>query len=121
MTLEKLDTRRDLVPDDEEAPRLGDALTRVVDAGERLASRQLELAVLELRAAIAEVREAAQRALAAGVIAGSAWVFAMVALVAWLEGFWPRSAAIAAVAALQFVFAIALRLRNRKGLRGTAE
>jgi uncharacterized membrane protein YqjE len=100
-----------------EPPTIGDAMTQVVDMGERLVSHHLELAVVELRQTIEKLAQLTQLTLAAALLAGVGWVFAMVALLAWLETLGSRPMAASIVAGLQLALAAALVL-NRKRIVG---
>jgi uncharacterized membrane protein YqjE len=94
---------------DPEPPTIAEAMTHVVDVGERLVSHRLELALVELRKTIENAQQAVQLILGAALLAGAGWIFAMVAALAWLEpALGSRAGAAALVAVLQFALAGAL-------------
>ena len=98
-----------------EPPSIADALTHVVDVGEQLVSHRLELVVVELRKTIEGIQQAAQLMLVALLLAGSGWVFAMLALFTWLfERFGSRALAAAAVGLLQLALAAILVMMRRR-------
>jgi len=83
-------------------PSIAEAVTHVVDVGERLVSHRLELAIVELRKTVENAQRTVQLIALALLLAGSGWIFAMVALFAWLErALQTRAGAAAIVAALQ--------------------
>ena len=87
-------------------PSIAEAVTHVVDAGERLVSHRLELAVVELRQTIESAGRIAGLVLLVALLAGCGWVFAMIALLAWLEPLLGSHAGgAAAVGSLQLVLA----------------
>jgi hypothetical protein len=103
-----------------EPATIADAMSHVVDVGERLVSHRLELALVELRQAIEHAQRTAQVMLGAALFAGCGWVFAMLALFSWLESFSSRPIAAAAVGGLQLALAAGLVL-GRDKLLGTSE
>jgi uncharacterized membrane protein YqjE len=107
----------DRSPRTAESPTIADAVTHVVDVGERLVTHHLELAIVELRQTIEKLAQVTQLTFAALLLAGIGWVFAMIALLAWLETLGSRALAAAIVAGLQLALAAGLLL-NRKRILG---
>ena len=107
---------RTSLPEPDE-PSIAEAVTHVVDAGERLVSHRLELAIVELRQTIESAGRIAGLVLLAALLAGCGWIFAMIALFTWLEPLLgSRTAAAAAVGGLQLVLAaVLIALRRRSG------
>ena len=101
-------------------PTLADAMSHVVDAGERLVSHRLELAVIELRLTIEKLQQTALAGLTASLLAGTGWIFVMLALFWWLESFGSKAVAAAAVGALQLLLALVL-VKNRERLFGGSQ
>jgi hypothetical protein len=98
-------------------PTIGDAMSDVMDAGERLVTHRLELAMIEMRKTLENLQQTATLGAGAALLAGTGWIFAMLALFWWLERFASRPLAAAAVGVLQFVLAVTL-LKSRARLSG---
>jgi hypothetical protein len=103
-------------PPQPDQPSIAEAVTHVVDAGERLVSHRLELAIVELRQTIESAGRIAGLVVLAALLAGCGWIFAMIALFAWLEPLLgSRAGSAAAVGGLQLALAgVLFALRRRR-------
>jgi hypothetical protein len=102
------------------SPHLGEALNRVVDAGERLAQHRLELALVELRQMIS-AQIPATATLGAAILVVCGWVFVAIGAMRWLAELWPPFAAALAVGVAQFAIAALLFAWQRRALRRMAQ
>jgi uncharacterized membrane protein YqjE len=103
------------------SPHLGEALNRVVDAGERLAQHRLELALVELRQTISALQIPATATLGAAILVVCGWVFVAIGAMRWLAELWPPFAAALAVGVAQFAIAALLFGWQRRALRRMAQ
>ena len=101
-----------------EPPSVADAMSHVVDAGERLISHRLELAVVELRQTLESAQRTARWALATSLLAAGGWVFFMLALLWALELVAPRALAAAIVGLLQLTLMGVAILERRRFITG---
>ena len=99
-------------------PTIADAMSQVVDVGERLVSHGVELGVVELRRTLVKAQQLAQLFFGALLLGCTGWVFAMLALLWWLEHLMPRAVAASVLGIVQLVLAGALIANRQRLLRG---